>query len=64
MYNYVPSFVIAVAALLAIWTAGMLLGWVLNRRESRREGGTPEPFNWRLLVNPGLYYEWIARGGR
>ena len=46
------------------WTAAILAGWLLNRRATRAEGAGPEPFNWRLLVNPGLYYEWVRRHGR
>ena len=44
-----------------LWVAAILLGWLLNRRTTRREGSAPDPFNWRLLVNPGLYYEWVRR---
>ena len=45
----------------AVWVTAIMLGWSLNRRASRAEGSPPEPFNWRLLVNPGLYYEWVRR---
>jgi hypothetical protein len=53
-----------VAVLIAaalVWTGTILLGWALNRRTSKRQGAGPEPFNWRLLINPGWYYEWVSR---
>lgn len=37
----------------AVWTASILGAWLPHRRT--------DPFNWRLIVNPGLYYEWLSR---
>lgn len=60
--SYVPAAGFGMLGGAAVWVAAILLGWRLSRRSSSREGCAPEPFNWRLLVNPGLYYEWVSAG--
>lgn len=36
-----------------IWLVGNTAGWL-----SIRDSG-PRPWNWRVLVWPGMYYRWL-----
>lgn len=49
----------AVAIIVAInalaFFAGNVLGWYRS--------GRPFPWNWRALINAGMYFRWVVRNG-
>lgn len=51
-----------------IWMSLMVFGWLLDRAEveAHNDSATKEwelrpelPWNWRVLVSPGLYRDWV-----
>ena len=43
------------------WLIGNIAGWLVVRHLSNRNGGPPEPWNWRVLTGPSRYYNWWWR---
>ena len=51
-----------------IWELTMVSGWLYVRANVKAHNASPDcmcggepipPWNWRLLVSPGLYYDWM-----
>ena len=55
---------LVVVIYLTMWlTIGVVI-WADKRDDVRKTGGDPDeffPFNWRLLLGPEVYWEWVIR---
>lgn len=59
------AFILALALVyLTMWLTVGFVTWAERRDELRKEGDDPDdhfPFNWRLLIGPLVYWNWIIR---